>query len=317
MALDGLALAQIEARYAQWGRRMAAANRKQAVLPEGARVLENHWGTAPAFSVEHEGSVLYFLPGVPREMKAITTHHVLPDIVERHELEAPVLHTIRVMGVPESELEMRLRALVVDGLEIGFRAALPDNFVKLVFAPSVDANTRTAAVKEALGLIGPRAYGVDSEDLAHVVGQRLVARGETLSLAESCTAGKVAAWVGSVPGASRYLLEGAVVYSNAAKIRTCGVNPVLFETVGAVSEQVACQLAEGMRDRAASTWGIGITGIAGPDGGTPDKPVGTVHMAVAGPDGTVHRHVKLPGSRDRVTTVAGALALADLLRRLG
>lgn len=317
LALDEEALVQIEARYARWGRRMADANRKQAWLPQGARVLENHWGTAPAFSVEHEASVLYFLPGVPREMKAITTHHVLPDLVQRHALVAPVLHTIRVMGVPESELEMRLRALDVEGLEIGFRAALPDNFVKLVFAPSVDEPTRAAAVEEALGLIGPRAYGVDSEDLAHVVGQRLAERGETLALAESCTAGKVSAWVGGVPGASRYLLEGAVVYSNAAKVRTCGVDPALFETVGAVSEAVACQLAEGIRERAGATWGIGITGIAGPSGGTPEKPVGTVHMAVAGPDGTVHRHAALPGNRDRVTTFAGALALADLLRRLG
>lgn len=317
LAMNPEALSQVEARYARWGRKMASANRKQALLPEGARVLENRWGTAPAFAVDHSGAVLYFLPGVPREMKAITAHHVLPDIQARHALTPPAVHTIRVMGVPESELEMRLRALQVEGLEIGFRAALPDNFVKLVFAPSVSQGTREATIREALGLIGPRAYGVDDGDLAEVVGRRLVERGETLALAESCTAGKLAAWVGGVPGASRYLLEGAVVYSNAAKTRTCGVSPDLFDTVGAVSEEVARQLAEGIRDRAGATWGIGITGIAGPGGGTPDKPVGTVHLALAGPSGTTHRHVQLPGDRDRVTTFSAALALSDLLRRLG
>ena len=308
------ALAQITARYAAWGREMADANRKQADLPASARVLQNHWGTAPAFSVEHGATTLYFLPGVPREMKALFDHHIQPDLLDRYALVPPVVRVIRVMGVAESELEMRLRPLVLDGLEIGFQAGIPDNLVKLAFRPDVPADARERAVAQALELVGSRAYGVDTGDLAEVVGARLVARGETLALAESCTAGKVAAWLGGVPGASRYLLEGAVVYSNAAKVRTCGVTAEALAAHGAVSEPVARQLAEGIRARAGATWGIGITGIAGPGGGTDDKPMGTVHIAVAGPEGTAHRCVRFPGDRQRVTDFSAAAALSQLHR---
>ena len=308
------ALRQIIDRYAAWGRTMADANRKQADLPASARVLQNHWGTAPAFSVEHGGATLYFLPGVPREMKALFEHHIQPDLLDRYALVPPVVRVIRVMGVPESELEMRLRPLEVDGLEIGFQAGIPDNLVKLAFRSDVPAAAREQAVAQALELVGSRAYGVDTGDLAEVVGARLVERGETLALAESCTAGAVAAWVGSVPGASRYLLEGAVVYSNAAKVRACGVTQQSLAEHGAVSEPVARQLAEGIRARAAATWGVGITGIAGPGGGTDDKPVGTVHIAVAGPDGVTHRRFHFPGDRKRVVDFSAAAALSQLHR---
>ena len=313
------AMAQVEEIYARWGRTMAAANRKQAQLPEGARVLHNRWGTAPAFAVDvaSPSSTLYFLPGVPREMKAIFAAWVAPDIVERHALTPPILRTIRVMGVPESELEMRLRGLERPGLEIGFRASLPDNFVKLAFASGTPRDAQEAAVQEARERIGPRAYGVDSGDLAEVVGERLAARGETLALAESCTAGGLAAWIGGVPGASRYLIEGTVAYSNAAKVRSCGVDPGAIEAHGAVSEPVARQLAQGIRERAGTTWGVGITGIAGPSGGTPDKPVGTVHLAIDGPDGTTWRCYRFSGDRKRITRLAAAAALSQLHRRLG
>lgn len=319
LVLDRVALAQVEARFAAHGRPMPKVNEKQALLPRGCTLLENRWGTAPGFAVDAPtGSRFYFMPGVPREMKPIFDTQVAPDLLDRHEIEAPVTVTVRVLGVPESVLEERMRDLELPGLEIGFRTTLPENHVKLRFDHGVPADLRAATVDKARALIGWRAFGVDCGDLAAVVGQAVAERGQTLALAESCTAGGLAAWVASVPGASRYLLEGAVVYSNAAKVRTCGVSQADLDAHGAVSEAVARQLARGIRARAGSTWGIGITGVAGPGGGSPDKPVGTVHVALAGPDGdTDHRRFSFPGDRERVQAFASASALAMLWRRLG
>ena len=316
LELDEGALAQIAERYARYGREVSAANRKQALLPAGCMVLENRWGTAPGFAVDQGGCRLYFMPGVPREMKPMYETWVEPDLLARLNIEAPVLHTVRVFGVAESALEEMLQVVDVPGLTIGFRTDLPENQVKLVFDAGIPEETRRAAVAQVCGIIGPKAFGVDSGDLAEVVGERLVARGETLALAESCTAGGLAAWLTDQAGASRFLLEGAVVYSNAAKVRTCGVSEADLAEHGAVSEAVARQLAQGIRDRAGATWGIGITGVAGPGGGTADKPVGTVHIAVSGPSVDYHRRLQLPGDRNRVRRFSAAAALSFLLRQL-
>lgn len=319
LQLDEEALAQVVARFQAFQRPMVDANRKQALLPQGARVLENRWGTAPGFSVDPPGGGrMYFLPGVPREMKPMFDAHVGPDVLARNRIAAPVTVTLRVLGVPESVLEEKMRGLDLPGLEIGFRTMLPENHVKLRFEHDVPAEARAEVVAQARARIGWRAFGVDSGDLAQVVGQALAERGETLALAESCTAGRLAGWVASVPGASRYLLEGAVVYSNEAKVRTCGVRPEDLDAHGAVSEEVARQLARGIRQRAGATWGLGITGIAGPGGGTAEKPVGTVHVALAGPQGDVsHRRYHFPGDRERVQLLAAAGALAQLWRQVG
>lgn len=310
------AMAQVEARFAQWNRPMAPSNRKQARLPSGCTVLENRRGTAPGFAVDAGSCRLYFLPGVPKEMKAMVDAVVLPDIAERHALVKPVLHTVRVVGVGESELEMRLRGVEVDGLEIGFRSTGIENHVKLQFRPDVPEVVRAAAVQDVLAAIGPQAYGVDSGDLAEVVGQHLADRAQTVALAESCTAGRVAAWLADVPGSSRYLIEGAVVYANAAKVRTAGVDPADLQAHGAVSEPVARQLARGIRERAGTTWGVGITGIAGPGGGTKTKPVGLVYVTIAGPDVVTCREYRFPGDRDRVRRFSTVAALRQLLRAI-
>lgn len=315
--LDPAAMAQVEARYAAFGRRMPAVNRRQAELPEGAKVWENRWGTAPGFSVDVGPARLYFLPGVPREMRPMFTTHVLPDVLARHALTPPLLHTLRVIGLGESTIEERLQGLDIDGLEIGFRTKMPENQVKLAFAPGTPAAARQAAIAAVRERIGWQVFGVDSGDLAEVLVHLLAERGETIALAESCTAGGLAAWLGSVPGASRVLLGGAVVYSNAEKTRQAGVPEEMLTTQGAVSEPVARALAEGIRDRVQATWAIGITGIAGPGGATPQKPVGTVHYAVAGPEGTTHRCDRFPGDRGRVQRLSAAAALAMLFRRLG
>lgn len=312
ITLNEHALAHVTNLYAALGRTVSDANRKQALLPAGCGILDNPHGTACGFTLEQRGAVLYFLPGVPREMRPMFLDRVEPDLRARFHLEPPVRRVVRVIGVPEATLEMRLRDLAATGLTVSFRTKLPENQVKLLFDAGLTEAQQEAALREVLDRIGPRAYGVDSGDLAEVVGGLLVERGETVALAESCTAGKLASWVGGVAGASRYLLEGAVVYSNEAKTRTCGVPIEVLAEHGAVSEPVARLLAEGIRARAGSTWGIGITGVAGPSGGTPEKPVGTVHVALAGPGGTEHGRYMLPGDRDRVTTLAAAAALTML-----
>jgi nicotinamide-nucleotide amidase len=249
-------------------------------------------------------------------MRKMFEAHVAPAIRERFSLVPPVLHTIRTIGVGESELETRLRDLHFDGLEVGFRSTFPENHIKLLFRPDVPEVVRAATISDVVERLGSRAFGVDSGDLAEVVAQHLTDRGQTLALAESCTGGKLAAWLTDAPGASRFLLEGAVVYANEAKQRTCGVSAADLATHGAVSEPVARQLAAGIRSRADATFGVGITGIAGPGGATETKPLGRVHISVAGPDGVSHREYTFPGGRDRVRTFATVAALRQLLRAI-
>lgn len=313
LALDEAALAQVEARYASRGRAMPPANRKQAVLPVGCRVLENHWGTAPAFRVEHAGSVLYFLPGVPSEMKAIWARHVAPDLDARFSLPPRRTVLLRCVGLPESEAQGRMDGFAHPGVEVGYRAHLPEIHVKLHLAPDADGE---AALADARARLGRYVFTVDGGPLAQVVGEHLAARGETLATAESCTAGRIAAMITAIPGSSGWYTGGAVVYANAEKTRQCGVDPDVLAREGAVSEPVARALAEGIRARTGASWGIGVTGIAGPGGGSAEKPVGTVHVAVAGPDGTHHRLLRLPFDRERVMSMSAALALDQLRRRL-
>lgn len=316
LELNALALAQVEARYAAWRRQPTPAARKQAVLPRGCRVLENHWGTAPAFAIDRPGCPFYFLPGVPREMKPLFESAVEPEIRARLGTVPPRLVILRTSGAPESELAERMRGIHEPGLTVGYRASMGEVQIKLRFDADVPEERASEVVSATRAALGAAVYGVDSGDLAEVVGRKLGERGETLAVAESCTAGRLAAFVASVPGASAWLLEGAVVYSNAAKTRAVGVPAALIEAHGAVSEEVARALAEGVRARAASTWGIGVTGIAGPGGGTAEKPVGTVHIAVAGPTGTVARKLALAGDRERIQTLSVAASLTLLLRQM-
>lgn len=312
LALDETALAQVEARYRSRNREMPPANRKQALLPVGSALLENRWGTAPGFRIEHGGSVLYFLPGVPFEMKAMYTHHVAPELAARFSLPPRRTIVLRCVGLPESEAQGRMDGFDRPGVLVGYRAHLPEIHVKLHLDPEVDA---APLVEEARRRLGRAVFTVDGGPLAEVVGGLLRDRGETLATAESCTAGRVAAMVTAIPGSSAWYLGGAVVYANAEKVRQCGVSAEDLAAHGAVSEVVARQLAEGVRARTGATWAIATTGIAGPGGGSPEKPVGTVHVAVAGPDGTRHRRLHLPFDRERIQSLSAALAL-DQLRRV-
>lgn len=311
LGLDPVALAQVEGRYLARNRPMPEPNRKQAVVPEGAVLLENRWGTAPGYTIEAGGTVLYFLPGVPSEMKAMFEAHVLPDLERRFRLPPRRTVVLRCVGLPESEAAARMEGFERAGVDVGYRAHLPEIHVKLYLDPGVDPEPLIA---EARGRLGRFVFTVDGGPLAQVVGEALARRGETVATAESCTGGRITAMLTAIPGSSAWVVGGAVVYSNEEKIRQCAVDPTVIERDGAVSEAVARQLAEGIRTATGAAWGIGVTGIAGPAGGTPEKPVGTVHVGVAGPGGTTHRALHLPFDRERVQSMAAALAL-DLLRR--
>ncbi len=316
------ALQQVQARYAAFKRPLDEAGRRQARIPAGAALLENRWGTAPGFAVDSGGARLWFLPGVPREMRPMLRAHVLPGLRKRHATQPRRVVTLRCLGLHESRLQQCLRPLRLPlGLRLGYRAVVPEVQVKLYVRQGVEEPVVQGALQELRGALGRAVFGVEDEQaglrsgpIAAVVGRALAARGETVATAESCTAGRVAAAITAVPGSSQWFMEGAVVYSDAAKRRQCGVPPEVLETHGAVSEPVARALAEGIRRRAGTSWGLSATGIAGPGGGTEEKPLGTVHIAVAGAGGTTWRRLRLPGDREMVMGLTVGSVL-DLLRR--
>jgi len=319
IVLNEEALAQVTAKYAAAGRRMADANRRQAMIPARARVIPNGRGTAPGFSVVAAGGArLIFLPGVPSEMKPMWRDVVRPDLLESCSIVPPRRHLFRVLGKGESELQDLLGDVVAgfDGLELGFRTVIPENQVKLVADPAVPAERFAAATAEVRALLGPNAFSEDEDvSLAARIGQMLVARGERLALAESCTGGLIGHLCVTEAGSSRWLERGFVTYSNEAKVGELGVPEELIADRGAVSEEVAVAMAAGARRAAGVAWGIGVTGIAGPGGGTPEKPVGTVCVAIDGPAGSRVRTLFLPArGREMVRRFSAVLAL-DMLRR--
>jgi len=319
LELDERVMAHIEGLYARFGRPMPEVNRKQAWLPHGCIVLDNHWGTAPGFAVEAGGALLAFLPGVPAEMHKLFERRLLPLIEHRFDLAPGRLVTLRTTGIGESNLQERVGTVAHEAVTVSYRTILPENHVKLRFEASVPEAEVHSVVDEVAARIGRALFVVEGlgdpgGDLATVVGRALAERGETLAAAESCTGGLLAAMCTAIPGASNWFLQGVVSYANEAKIRLLGVKADTLENYGAVSTEVCHQMASGIRERAGSTYGIGITGIAGPSGGSENKPVGTVHVALAAPDAVHHHKLRLPGDRHRIQQLAAAAAL-DLLRR--
>lgn len=327
LSLDEEALTWIRGLYAKYGREMPVVNEKQAWLPTGAHRLDNHWGTAPGFAIEERGTLLAFLPGVPREMKKMITHRVLPLIHDRFAPEPWRLVTFRTTGVGESNLQERIGTFEHDHILLSYRTKLPENHIKLRVPPMVDTSALRALIVEIAHRIGSPLFTIEGvEDLAleglpvgsgaliDVIGSALTAAGETVAVAESCTGGRVASTCTGIAGSSRWFLGGIIAYHNDLKVRDLGVQPQILEAHGAVSEPVARAMAEGIRRTTGATYGLSTTGIAGPSGGTADKPVGTVHIALASATGTVHRTLALGGRRDRIQTLA-ASAVLDLLRR--
>jgi nicotinamide-nucleotide amidase len=314
---DAASLAAIQARFEKLGRAMTPNNAKQARFPRGAAIHPNRWGTAPAFSVRLGRAELFCLPGVPLEYRNLADEVVLPRIAGRAGGGAGVAaRLVKLVGIPESHADEAMRP-VMDApsnrdVRFGYRAHWPEIHVKWS-VPGPDADGRADAIlAEVRRIFGDAIFAEGKQELAPVVVERLQARGERLALAESCTGGLVAEMLTRVPGASNAFDLGVVVYANAMKTALVEVPADVLAARGAVSEEVARALAEGARRRAGATWGIGITGIAGPGGGTPEKPVGTVHMAIAGPGRTTAWMKKFFGDRDRVRKTAAYDVLNQL-----
>ena len=317
MALDGDSLRAIEAFMGSVGHPMAENNRKQAWFPRGARILPNACGTAPGCVVEAGEKAVAVLPGPPHELKDMFERQLAPYLAARSggHMESRYL---RIFGIGESAVENRLRDL--------FHS---DNPTLALYCGPGEVQARvTARGEDAGALIGPVAdeirerlgdavygEGLDNSIEKVVVGL-LRRRGETISFAESCTGGMVAARLVDVPGASNVLNEAHVTYADAAKARALGVKPETLERYTAVSAQCAREMAEGARRVSGATWAAATTGYAGPDGGEDGTPAGTVFIAVAGPDGTTVEERRFKGTRQFVRTVATSWALNAVRLRI-
>jgi nicotinamide-nucleotide amidase len=314
--------ARIAAFFESLGREPLEVNRAQADLPESCTVVPNDRGTASGMWFERDGRVYVSMPGVPYEMKAMMQQVVLPKLVERFTPPTIVHRTILTTGLGESHLAQRIAAWE-DGLsaERIKLAYLPSpGLVKLrlsTYANNDPAAARARVDRQAeqlYALIPELIFGEGEERLEQVTGRLLKARGQSLSLAESCTGGYVSHLITSIPGSSSFYTGGVVSYANAVKMEELGIPSDMLELNGAVSQPVVERMAMGVREALRTDWSIALSGVAGPDGGTAEKPVGTVWVAVAGPDGVRSFKGFFPGTRDLVIK-RSALAALNLLRR--
>ena len=309
--------------FARFGRVMAEVNRRQAEVVEGAEMLENRRGSAPGMRLESEGSHLFLFPGVPRELEAMIEDHLLPWLEERRggEAEGIERRVVKIACLPESEVESRIAPAYEQFGRSSISVLASPGEVHVWSSALGSPEERTRRLDEMCRSIMELARGAaftDREDatLEAVVGELLEGRGQTVTTAESCTGGLVAQRFTATPGSSTYFLGGVVSYTNQLKEQLLGVPRQFFIDHGAVSEPVARAMAEGVRQRLGSDYGIGITGVAGPGGGSEEKPVGTVHLGLAGPDFTDHRRMIFPGNRERVRRQSAQLVLEMLRRRL-
>jgi nicotinamide-nucleotide amidase len=303
----------LTARYRAMGREMPEIAARMADVLEGAEVLRNPRGTAPGQVVTAGGTTVVLLPGVPWELEEIFTRHLLP---RWQGAAGVVVRTLRLAGVYESAVEERISHLYDRfGREAVTILAGRGQVDLLLVADGSDATRRIAEMEEAFrAVVGADVYGSDDDTLAAVVLAALRTRGRTLAVAESCTGGKVGERLTAVPGSSDVFVGGIVAYSDALKRERLGVPAPLLAAHGAVSREVAEAMARGALALGADC-AVAVTGIAGPSGGSDEKPVGTVHLVVAAPGVMRHVRQRFPGHRELVREFATTFAL-DLLRRV-
>jgi nicotinamide-nucleotide amidase len=316
-------LTRLEQRFAQRGWKMSPNNAKQADVLDGATVLPNPNGTAPGqwLSGEFDGRehIIVLLPGPPHELKALFE----AEVRERLRAKVPpaflAIRTLKIAMLGESTVDARVAPIYKRYADVETTILAGAGEIELHFktiAPTQDAAQRR--VDEVAGVVEDElddaVYSRNGESLEQIVGYWLQMRNSTVAVAESCTGGLLAERITSISGSSRYFLGGAVVYSNALKTELAGVPAEMIDRHGAVSREVAAALAEGIRYRCESTMGVGITGVAGPNGGTPDKPVGLVFHAVSSSTGTEVVQRNFPGDRKRIRRFASTMAL-DMMRK--
>ncbi len=319
LLLDETILAELRERFLSFGHVMPERNSRQAMVIEKAEVLPNPNGSAPGLFIEHEGVAIVLLPGPPREMKPMFENHVQARLAGRAGNVKVVRRMLRVAGLGESAVDEKIAPIYTQYENPQTTILFNQSEIEI----HLTARGRTEAEAEALldrlseqleERLGNAVFSFAGEKMEEVVGLKLTVGGYTLAVAESCTGGLIAQRLTEVPGSSKYFVEGAVTYSNDAKTRTLGVDPALILENGAVSAPVARAMAEGIRKRARTDFGLSITGIAGPDGGSEEKPVGLVYIALADDVQTKTRKLMIPGDRQLIRWRASQAAL-DLLRR--
>ncbi len=324
LVLHEPSLRAIEERFRSFNRPMGENNKRQAYLPEGSIVLDNPHGTAPGFvALRDDGKFVACMPGVPREMRPMLAEKLVPWLVKRFDLRTAIYtKTLHTVGIGESDLDARVEDL--------FRTLENPKIAMLAHGFRVDIKVmaKAASREEAEAMIEPVAaelrkrigagyYGDDDITLAGAIVKRLAEDGRTLATAESCTGGLVAEAVVAVAGASRVFRGGVVAYANDIKTSVLGVPAETLEEAGAVSEETAVAMARGARERFGTDVAIATTGVAGPDGGTPEKPVGLVWFALATADGEVEtRRFTYPGNRTDIRERATVGALGLMWRKL-
>jgi nicotinamide-nucleotide amidase len=300
-------LSHIERLFASRGRVMNDLNKSQALIPANARVIHNAVGTAPGMWIEHQGKVFISMPGVPYEMKKMMEEWIVPQLRKHFQTPAIIHKWVKTINIPESTLAEKIAK---------WEDALPAH-LKLAYLPRMgqvrlrltgkgeDAevlNTELdAQIAQLIPIIKDHVYGYEDDEIEKVVGNLLVQKNKTISTAESCTGGYMAHLLTSVAGSSRYFIGSIVAYSNQIKMNELGVSPVVLDEHGAVSEPTVVAMAEGIRKKFGTSIGLATSGIAGPEGGSPEKPVGTVWVAYADEKGTIAK--KLALTQDRMLNI--------------
>lgn len=309
-------------RFKAWGREMPEINKRQAYVIDGSEILPNPNGSAVGMFAEFDGKILAILPGPPRENQPMFNEHVLPKLKAVAGEVYVRRRLLRVSGKGES---------AVDEIAAPIYTAYPDVQTSILFnkseveihvAATAEQPEKAQLIADELAeklaeALGNAVFSAHGESMEEVVGKRLIELGQTVAVAESCTGGLIGSRFTDVPGSSAYFLEGAITYSNEAKTRALGVDPAIIAEHGAVSSECAEAMAKGMRDIAGTDHAISVTGIAGPDGGSDEKPIGTVFIGYSGPRGTKSVKIVLPGDRYLVRWRASQAALDYLRRQLG
>jgi nicotinamide-nucleotide amidase len=318
LQLNKAILQYIEGRFRQLGREMPAVNVRQAMVPEGAEVLENPRGSAPGLWIEDAGRVIALLPGPPRELKSMFHEQLLPRLARRGSGIRMFQRELRVAGMGESAVEQRIRPIYTRYADVNTTILAAPGEIQIHLRVWTDdaAHAQETLDEIVQGFeiaLTDRIFSQDGSSLEEVVARILTMNNATISAAESCTGGLLAQRLTSIAGSSSYFLGGVVCYSNELKTEWADVPPEIIQSKGAVSGEVAIALADGIRRRVGSTLGVGVTGIAGPGGGSEEKPVGTVHIALSHAGGIKERGVRFPGDRETIRWHASQLAL-DLVR---
>ncbi len=320
LVLNQEVLEEVTTRITRRNLEMNENNRRQAMVPESCRVLANHAGTAPAMLFEKNGKLIVSMPGVPSEMKHIMQEHVLPMVAAMSGSRTIIHRNIMTFGTFEAKLAERLEKFEKELPAIVRLAYLPaQGIIKLRLTGTGDdremvQRTEEEQVRKLYSIIPDVIYGEDEVTLEETVGKLLLDNNMTVSTAESCTGGRIASMITSVPGSSAWYRGSVVAYDNSIKTRILGVDPAVISRFGAVSEETVRAMAEGMRSLASTDYAVAVTGIAGPTGGTPEKPVGTVWIAVSSARGIVAEKHRFADDR-QINILRSATNALNLLRK--